>query len=130
MKKSYGVMLVVLLVICSFLLGTALRESAAAEGQKENVIEMKASDYKFDPDTIKARQGDTLVFKIENVTKKKHNFTVKDPQGKKIQSVDLPANQTVEVSVSFPEAGTYPFNCDKPFHTKFGMKGQVVVAAQ
>ena len=56
-----------------------------------------------------------------------HDFTMKDPQGQIIKSVDLPSKQTVEIKITLSEAGEYDFYCDKPFHSSFGMKGQVEV---
>jgi uncharacterized cupredoxin-like copper-binding protein len=97
-----------------------------AEGGKQ-VIEMKASSFSFDPNNIEARQGDTLLIKIRNVSSMTHNLTIKDPKGQIIQSADLPPNETVTMAVELPMAGTYEFYCNKPLHPTFGMKGEIQV---
>ena len=70
-------------------------------------------------------RGDTLVFEIANTSSTTHNFTIKDPGGRIIESVDLPGKKSVSVEIPLPEAGTYEFYCDKPFHPAMGMKGRV-----
>ena len=93
----------------------------------ENVITVKASDFKFEPNNIKAYKSNVIIFQIENVSGSVHNFTVKDPQGHTVKSISLPSKEIVQVKISLSETGTYEFYCDKPFHSGFGMKGQIVV---
>lgn len=96
----------------------------------ETVVAVKASDFKFEPNNIKAYRGDVMVFQIENVSGSVHNFTVKDPQGRAVESMSLPSKQTVTAKISLSEIGTYEFHCDKPFHSTFGMKGQIAVTQE
>jgi uncharacterized cupredoxin-like copper-binding protein len=91
------------------------------------VVAMKASDFKFTPNNLKAHRGDRLEFKIENVSGTSHNFTIKNPGGEILKSVDLPPHQTVTVEVDLPSAGTYHFYCAKTLHADFGMKGWLEV---
>ncbi len=93
----------------------------------EKVIAMKASSFDFNPDIIKARQGDRLVFEIENVSGFEHNFTLKNPAGEILIARDLPEHEIVQVELSLAEPGEYPFYCDKPLHATFGMKGRLIV---
>ncbi len=97
-----------------------------AEGGKQ-VVGMQASSFSFDPNNIEAKQGDTLLIKIRNVSSIAHNLTIKDPKGQIIQTVDLPANETVTMVVGLFMAGTYEFYCDKPLHPTLGMKGEIQV---
>jgi plastocyanin len=90
----------------------------------------QSSDFSFEPNNIKAYKGNVIVFKVENVSGSAHNFTVKDPQGNIVQSVKLPSKETIQVKISLSETGTYEFYCDKPFHSGFGMKGQMVVVQE
>ncbi len=94
----------------------------------EAVVEVKASSFRFEPNNIKAYKGDVLVFRIENTSGSEHNFSVKGPDGSIIQSVVLPAGQTTQARIPLTATGTYEFYCDKPFHSGFGLKGQIVVA--
>ena len=93
----------------------------------EVVLDMKASDFKFEPNNIKTFKGDLIVFRVENTSGTGHNFTVKDPHGRALQSMALPPKETVEIRITLSETGIYEFYCDKPFHSGFGMKGRVEV---
>ena len=93
-------------------------------------MELKAENIKFEPNNIKAFEGDTVLFRIENSADSAHNFTITNPQQQIINSIALPAKKTVEIKVSFAEPGVYEFYCDKPLHSSLGMKGQVEVVKQ
>jgi plastocyanin len=97
----------------------------APEGKA--VVDMKASDYKFTPNNLGARAGDSLEFRIENVSGKNHNFTIKNPKGDTIRSVALPAHQAVTFTLDLPVEGTYHFYCDIDLHSALGMKGWITV---
>ena len=122
---------ILMVCLCLFLLLTAcagLQQQVTVgleKGEKELAI--KADSFKFEPNNIKAYQGDVIVLKVENVSGAAHNFTIEDSRGNIIQNVDLPSNKTVEIKVILSEVGTYKFYCNKPFHTLFGMKGQIEV---
>ena len=92
----------------------------------QNIVEMTASDFKFQPNNVATRAGESILFRIQNVTGTSHNFTLKDPKGGTVQSVDIPAKQSVDVRATFSEPGTYTFYCGKIGHSELGMKGQVV----
>ena len=91
------------------------------KGEKE--LAMKANSFKFEPNNIKAYQGDVILLKVENVSGAAHNFTIEDPRENIIQRVDLPSNKTVEIKVILSEIGTYNFYCGKPFHKLFWHEG-------
>jgi plastocyanin len=98
----------------------------APPGQKVSV-EMKASNFAFDPAVITAQKGDILVLHVTNVSGEAHNLTVKDPSGNIMKSEDIPAHQTITMEIPLPTAGVYPFYCDKPLHATLGMKGRIEV---
>jgi plastocyanin len=117
----------VLLVLVSGCGGhTQVVNVAAAPDQRVNV-EMKASNFAFDPGVIVARKGDTLVLDVTNISGEKHNITVKDPRGKIIKSADLPSHQAVTLEIPLDTAGVYPFYCDVDLHSTMGMKGKIEV---
>lgn len=93
----------------------------------EKGLTIKADSFKFEPNNIRAYQGDSILLKVENISTAGHNFTIEDTQGRVIQNVDLPPKKTVEVRINLSEAGTHHFYCNKPFHPFFGMKGQIEV---
>lgn len=95
--------------------------------QGEKTIDMKASSFNFEPNNIRASQGDTILLNITNISGNQHNFTIKDPGGKILQNVDLIPNKTEHVKITFPETGTYNFYCGKPLHPTMGMTGSIEV---
>ena len=121
---GYALALLVLLSGCG---GNKRVVNVATEAGKKMTVEMKASNYAFDPGRIVARAGDTLVLHILNVSQEKHDITVKDPSGKIVASEDLPSGRTVTVEVPLPTAGVYHFFCAIDFHAGLGMKGRIEV---
>lgn len=121
---SYAAALLVLLAGCGG--HKQAINVAAAPGQKVQV-DVKASNFAFDPAVINAQKGQTLVLNVTNVTGEAHNITVKDPSGKVIKEEDIPAHQTITVEVPLQTAGVYPLYCDKPLHATLGMKGRIKV---
>ncbi len=120
-------------VIISVIISLAVGACAGAK-QKPMVLEsgekslvMKVESFKFEPDDIKAHQGDRLTVKLENISGSGHNLTIKTPRGDTLVSVDIPAKETVSVEINLAEIGTYPFYCDKPLHSSLGMKGKIEV---
>jgi plastocyanin len=96
----------------------------------ESIIEIKADNFSFKPNNIRAYMGHDLVFRVENVSGTGHNFTVNDPEGHALRSVPLPPKKETIVEVTPEEAGVYEFYCDKPFHSAFGMKGRIEVVRE
>ena len=116
------------LVVGWLILGAILACTLAHEAVAQQAVSMKAENYKFIPDHIRAQKGTDLQISIENVSATMHNITVKDPKGNILASVDLPPKETRIVSVNLTQAGIYPFNCDKFLHTTLGMKGEIEVS--
>jgi uncharacterized cupredoxin-like copper-binding protein len=103
------------------------QQVAVGPGTGEKIIDVKADNFTFTPNNIKAFRGDMLVLKIANVSNTEHNFTIKNPQGKILLDGDIPPGKTVDFRIALPETGEYDFYCDEPFHALFGMKGQIEV---
>jgi uncharacterized cupredoxin-like copper-binding protein len=118
------------LLFCIILIGCATQKNpvavTASEGQKGVFIE--ASSFEFRPNIIKVNGPGTLSLDLKNVASIEHNFTLKNPEGEIIKSVNLPEGKTVTIEIALPRSGTYPFYCDKPLHASFGMKGEIEVA--
>ena len=95
-------------------------------GVGETVVDMKAGNFKFVPNNIKAYRG-VIVFRIENISDTEHNFTLKDPQGHVLQDVDIPPRGTITVKAQLFQPGVYTFYCDEAFHSTLGMKGSIEV---
>ena len=116
-------------LVSLFLIGCASQQNpvtvTTSERQKGVLIE--ADSFEFRPNIIKVKEPGILSIDIKNVANTEHNFTLKDPEGQIIKSVNLPEGKTVTVAIVFPRSGTYPFYCDKTFHASLGMKGEVDV---
>ena len=117
---------------------TLLALLAGCAGQKRTVnvatpaeekvqVQMKAGSFHFDPDVIVARQGQTLVLNVTNVSGERHNLTVKDPAGSIMKSQDIPSHASITMEVPLATAGVYPFYCDIDLHATLGMKGRIEV---
>lgn len=123
--KSLAVLIVVWALFGCAGKGT-LFEVPAGAGEKE--VALKASNFAFDPAVIKARQGDVLLLRVENLAAMDHNLTIGSPGGKILASVTLPAGKSVAVPVTLAESGTYALSCDRPMHTTLGMSGRIEAA--
>ncbi len=119
-----GYILLLLFALCACATSEKVVTASAANGE---TVEVKASNFKFEPNHINAKKGDAIVLKIENISKTAHDFTLLGPRGNMIQDVDLPPNQVVTVKIDLTEPGIYHFHCDKDSHSLFGMKGQIEV---
>lgn len=91
--------------------------AAAATGA---TIPVSIQDFAFEPSTITARAGDTVIFTNNDVAT--HTVT-QDPQGSGFQSAPIDPGTTYTLSID--QAGTYPFFCT--IHP--GMKGTIVASA-
>jgi len=95
----------------------------------EKTLIMKVESFKFEPNVMKAYQGNILTIKLENIAGVEHNITIRSPQGTTVASMDIPAKGTVSLRLNLAEAGVYHFYCDKPLHSTFGMKGEIEVTS-
>jgi plastocyanin len=91
---------------------------------------MKAGNFEFVPAHVRVPRGTEILLRVENTTGNRHNFTIKDPGGRIIQSLPLPPNGTMAVKLTLGEPGKYHFYCDKPFHSTLGMSGTIEVMSE
>jgi plastocyanin len=96
-------------------------------GEAKGSLLIKAGDFYFDPNNLRLSGPGRLTLKVENVSGTTHNITIKNPEGQVLNSTDLPPKTTVPVEVDLAIPGTYEMDCNKPFHTAMGMKGQIIV---
>ncbi len=123
---------VLIFVLMFIMLGCAEREPPAesVNAQGEKVIYIEADSYKFEPNKIDVTQGNKVVFAIRNVSDIDHNFTIKDPGGEVLNSVNLRPRKTEKVTFLFSRNGIYSFYCALPLHTELGMKGTIEVVSK
>ncbi len=122
-----------LIVAFPALLALALAGCATAPTVRAEVspggpaLAVKASNFYFEPNAITIHGPGTVTLTITNTGGTGHNITVDDPAGKVIASVEIPPNATITTEVNLPAPGDYPFFCNHPLHTDFGMKGHFTV---
>lgn len=80
-------------------------------------VNVAASEFKFVLSTKTAHRG-VVVFKVKNVGKISHDFSIK---GRKTKM--LSAGQAATLRVTFLRKGSYPYKCTVPGHAAAGMKG-------
>ncbi len=97
-------------------------------GAEEKTVRMTATNFDFEPEEIKARQGEVLILQVKSRSGTEHNLTILDPDGRKVIDVDLPPEITTEVRLPLTEAGTYRFHCNKFMHATLGMRGRIEAA--
>jgi len=107
-----------------------LQKPMLLTARQESAVMVEANNHRFVPNHFQTYQGTSIVFTIQNTSGSIHNFTIKDPGGKILQSADVAPQQSVKVKVDFPHVGFYPFYCDRPFHRTLGMEGRVEVVAR
>ena len=117
------------LLVILFALGCAAgRDKTVSVEPGATTVQLKASNFIFEPNAVKAHQGDVLTIRVENISGTTHNLTVKNPQGNVLANVDIPPKGTATAKVTLTETGTYPFYCDKTMHFTMGMRGKIEVS--
>lgn len=110
-------------------------------------IEIKTLDtLRYDPVSIDVKPGETVTFKVTNVSKIAHEFDIGDAafQAKhekemravtagmnmsdEIGAVELQPGETKTVTWTFSKPGGFLFACHEAGHYESGMKGDIKVA--
>ncbi len=135
MVKAFARRLVKTILLAGLLVtigcgGLDLPVAATSSPQGKEVIDVKASSFKFEPNNITVPKPGSLTLAVLNVSDSEHNITIRNPDGQTLNSVNLPPGIKTFVTVDLPIAGTYIFFCDKSLHESLGMKGQIEVGSQ
>ncbi len=118
------------------------------EGE-ERVIDVRTEDFKFVPDTITVKVGETIRLKLENLDPVLHDYTTDEAEFIILEAsgashgdhdVDTEAqvslqplhiaaegNEHGELVFTATEAGEYEFYCSVPGHREAGMVGTVII---
>ena len=81
--------------------------SGGGGGGRGGGLTLSIKDFAFQPKTLSAPGGQQATVTITNEDSVTHSFTLDDGG----VSRDVPAGQTVEVTVPFPATGTAGFHC-------------------
>jgi uncharacterized cupredoxin-like copper-binding protein len=90
---------------------------AAHKAALVTTIKVTAQDIKFKLSAKTAKRG-IVVFKVTNVGKLKHDFSIKGRTTKKLSH-----GQSATLRVTFLSKGHYPYRCTIDSHAAAGMKG-------
>ena len=103
-------------------------DTANNHGSKEvgNVtsVEVEMDDFYFEPTVLTGNPGQKLTIELKNESKARtlHNFSLSD------QNIDqdVQADQSTEVTVTFPQSGFLEFFCK--YHKSSGMVGELTTS--
>ncbi len=104
-----------------------------AEAGYIKVIEVTLGDYRYMPANIQLMVDQPVVLRLVNVDSfTPHNFTLKDASDGLDVNVDIPAGDSVDVSLMPLVAGSHTFYCKNKFlftdsHRERGMQGTLTV---
>lgn len=79
---------------------------AAPEKGTEVVVDVVASRYRYAPENVTARVGDTLVFRVTSADVT-HGFAIEGLHA----GVEIPPGETVEVRVKVTSEGSFTIYC-------------------
>lgn len=93
--------------------------------EKGDVVEftVEGSNFKFAPEQMRAKEGQTVQVTFKNVGGF-HDFVI-EGLGVKTKRINTGEEETIEFVAK--EAGTYAFYCSVPGHREKGMEGTLTV---
>lgn len=99
------------------------QRQGANQGQGRRVIEMDSGEFFFAPDRIEVEQGVPVTLVLKNSGSVEHNITIEE------FGVDRTygPGQTIEVTFTPFQAGTFEIACLIAGHSESGMVGTLVV---
>ncbi len=124
----------------AFLLAAALAALGAAPAapQSPMLVNVRLSNFDFDPETIVLDRGRSYVFRLYNASSGGHDFTAReffraanvapmDRRWIRDGSVGVPPGQVRQISLTAPAPGRYKLKCTHRFHHFLGMGGAIIV---
>lgn len=95
---------------------------------KVEPIEIELRSFSFYPSHIAILKDQSpFTFRLKNIDKVKHNFSLIDSHKNVLISVDLIPNKSTTVTIDSLDAGDYTFYCNRFLHRFRGMKGMLMV---
>ena len=117
---------------------TASPAFAADAPANRQDIQITLSNFSFAPNMLRLQRNMAYAIHLMNTASGGHSFsapgffaamTVAPEDRAKIVNgrVEIPAGQTVDITVTPMTAGSYPIVCSHFLHSTFGMKGDAVI---
>ncbi|HMI95350.1 MAG TPA: cupredoxin domain-containing protein [Micropepsaceae bacterium] len=121
-----------------FLVLTVSIAFAADAPANRQDIQVTLSNFSFAPNMLRLQRNMSYAIHLVNSASGGHSFSapgffaavaVAPEDGGKIVNgkVEIPAGQTVDITVTPMTAGSYPIVCTHFLHTTFGMRGNAVI---
>jgi len=107
--------------------------AAPPDTAPEGTIAVKLGDYRFSPDTLNVRAGETVRLELTNTDHvTPHNLTLEADSAGLNVNVDVGPGKTEVVDIKPLVPGSYPFYCNKKLlflksHREHGMEGTLIV---
>ncbi|MFF4561849.1 cupredoxin domain-containing protein [Streptomyces sp. NPDC001435] len=120
--------------------GDGIRQKITVEGAKANTeaeeeaydreVEVEAKEHQLEGlDTLTAKVGEKIEFKLENQGTTEHELEVFGPDGKEVGEVSpVKPGTTGEAVITLAKPGTYTYKCGIADHADKGMKGSFTVS--
>jgi plastocyanin len=89
-------------------------------------IEVKATDFAFDPSTITVDQAGSVTFRLVNDGKMQHALEI-EGHGVEEETDTIGPGETAEMTVDLSEEGEYEMYCPVDGHRGLGMEGSIQV---
>jgi uncharacterized cupredoxin-like copper-binding protein len=101
-------------------------------------IQVTLSNFSFAPNMLRLQRNISYAIHLVNSASGGHSFSAPgffaavavapDDTSKVVNGkVEIPAGQTVDITVTPMNAGSYPIVCTHFLHTTFGMRGEAVI---
>jgi plastocyanin len=102
------------------------------------VLEVRLSNFKFDPRTLELKAGQDYALTLVNESSGGHSFSAKDffaasrvePSDLAVirdGTIEVPGKQRRTIRFRAGPAGTYKLKCTHTLHGTFGMRGEIRV---
>ncbi len=88
-------------------------------------ILMEASEFKFVPNEIRVKKGETVKITMKNTGRMQHNWMVEGLGGSSIDTTS--AGQTGAITITPSQKGTFTTYCSVGNHRQQGMVGKLIV---
>ncbi len=96
----------------------------AVQASEVRTIEIRATEFSFEPDEIQVHEGETVRLKLINAGSLSHNIHL---EGVPVETETVQSGSTATVRFTAQSAGTVQFFCDVPGHEQAGMTGRIAV---
>jgi uncharacterized cupredoxin-like copper-binding protein len=124
--------------IAAIFLAVATNAPAADAPLSRQDIQITLSNFSFNPNSIRLQRNTPYALHIMNSASGGHAFSapeffaavaVAQQDRAKIMNgrVEVPAGETVDITVTPMNAGTYRIVCTHFLHQTFGMRGQAII---